>query len=87
MVVVVSPRLLGDTVRRVLSLAGFTCTGGTDGRRAVVAVVSAGRETEVDARHVITLAGEGVRQSADEGTVVHLADLRAALARVLLAEA
>lgn len=83
MVLAVSPRLLADAVRRALEAGGIATVEvgsgpGDDVEVAVVevAVVSAGREAEVRARTVITLAGDG-----DDGALrVHdLAGLRAAL--------
>ncbi len=79
-VVAVTPRLLCDAVRRALQLDGIASHEAEDGLavRYDVAVVSAGREQDVRARTVITLAGEGDAVDADR--VADLVTLRAVLA-------
>jgi hypothetical protein len=78
--VAVSPRLLCDVVRRTLELDGVPSTEVPEGSAVDcdVALVTAGRERDVHARAVITLAGEGAPGPA--GEVVDLHRLREALA-------
>ena len=79
-VVAVSPQLLADAVRRALAASGIETVDVSErsGRRADVAVVSAGREGDVDAVRVLTLSGDGDAGAAP-GRVVDLASLRTAL--------
>ena len=84
-VVAVSPRLLSDAVRRTLDLDGIATSEASDGVGHVdIAIVTSGREPEVDAESVITLVSDepGAAAAADV-QVVDLNQLRTALAALL----
>ena len=81
-VVAVTPRLLGDALCRALAEDGLDASSVDVGSLLIeeydVAVVNAGRATEVRAKHVITLPEEG----SGPGGLSSLALLRHALAEL-----
>jgi hypothetical protein len=80
-VIAVSPRLLADAVRRLLQLGGITTVEPATASRSDIAVVSPGRESEVDTQVVITLAADSSTAPPDGCALVRdLAGLRTALA-------
>ena len=80
-VVAVSPRLLSDAVRRTLDLDGIPSSlVGEQTTPVDVAIVTSGREPEVEAEAVITLASDPAGPERAALLVADLPELRAALA-------